>query len=287
MTDTTAQHFIIITNCVVNVALAFVAISGNALVLYGVWKTPALRSPSILLICGLASTDLCVGLIAQPLVIVTSFINLYSHSVNLKSILNQATFIIALSLCGVSLFMITGISIDRLIAIVKPLQYPSIVTSSRVTRILVVIWTVCTLGPSTLFWDVRLLFALISTIIFLCLCISIICHATIYKIMRRHRLQIHSQIQAFEDTNARTNMASLRKSAFNAFVVFIVLVICYFPFLVVCIFSDKTGDVELLVLLSGTVVFLNSALNPLLYCWRISEIRLALLQTIRRLVSGE
>ena len=287
MTDTTAQHFIIITNCVGNVALAFVAISGNALVLYGVWKTPALRSPSILLICGLASTDLCVGLIAQPLVIVTSFIKLYSHSVNLKSILNKVTFTIALSLCGVSLFMIAGISVDRLIAIVKPLQYPSIVTSSRVTRILVLIWAVCALGPSTLFWDVRLLFALISTIIFLCLCISIICHATMYKIMRRHRLQIQVQIQAFEDTNARTNMASLRKSVFNAFVVFIVLVICYFPFLVVCIFSDKTGDVELLVLLSGTVVFLNSALNPILYCWRISEIRLALLQTIRRLVSRE
>ena len=287
MTDTTAQHFIIITNCVVNVALAFVAISGNALVLYGVWKTPALRSPSILLICGLASTDLCVGLIAQPLVIVTSFIKLYSHSVNLKSILNKVTFTIALSLCGVSLFMIAGISVDRLIAIVKPLQYPSIVTPSRVTRILVVIWAVCALGPSTLFWDVRLLFALISTIIFLCLCISIICHATMYKIMRRHRLQIQVQIQAFEDTNARTNMASLRKSVFNAFVVFVVLVICYFPFLVVCIFSDKTGDVELLVLLSGTVVFLNSALNPILYCWRISEIRLALLQTIRRLVSRE
>ena len=283
MIETAAQHFTITTSCVVNVALAFVAISGNALVMYGVWKTPALRSPSILLICGLAPTDLCVGLIAQPLVIITSFIKLDSHSVNIKLILNKATFTIALSLCGVSLFMIAGISIDRIIAIVKPLQYPSIVTSSRVTRILVAIWAVCASGASTLFWDVRLLFALISANIFLCLYICIVCHATMYKIMRRHRLQI----QVFEDTNARTGMASLRKSAFNAFVVFIVLVICYFPFLVVCIFSDETGDVVLLVLLSGTVVFLNSALNPLLYCWRIGEIRLAVLQTIRRLVQRE
>ena len=289
MTETAAQHFITIANCVVNVALAFVAISGNALVLYGVWKTPALRSPSILLICGLASTDLCVGLIAQPLVIVSSFINLYSHSVNLKSILNKVTFIIALSLCGVSLFMITGISIDRLIAIVKPLQYPSIVTSSRVTCIHVVIWVVCVLAASTLLWDVRLVLALISTSILLCLCISIICHATMYKIMRRHRLHIQAQIQAFEDTNARTSMASVLKSAFNAFVVFIVLVICYCLYVVVCIvhFIGKAGDLRLEFLLSGTVVFLNSALNPLLYCWRIGEIRLAVLQTIRRLVSRE
>ena len=290
MTEEGAKHFIVIASCVANVALAFVAISGNALVLHGVWKTPALRSQSILLICGLASTDLCVGLIAQPLVIVTSFIKLYSHSVNPESILEKATFTISLLLCGVSLFMITGISIDRLIAIVKPLQYPSIVTSSRVTRILVVIWAVCALVVSTQFWERRIFVALIPTNIFICLIISIICHATIYKIMRRHRLQIHSQIQAFEDTNTRTGMASLRKSAFNAFVVFIVLVICYFPYLVVStidIIIDKVGDLTPRSLLSSTALFLNSALNPLLYCWRIREIRLAMLQTFRRLVSRE
>ena len=289
MTEPGAQRFIVIASCVANVALAFVAISGNALVLYGVWKTPALRSPSILLICGLASTDLCVGLIAQPVIIVTSFIKLYSHSVNPEPILEKATITIALLLCGVSLFMITGISIDRLIAIVKPLQYPSIVTSSRVTRILVVIWAVCALVVSTQFWHRRIFVALIPTNIFICLIISIICHATIYKIMQRHRLQIHSQIQAFEDTNTRTGMASLRKSAFNAFVVFIVLVICYFPYLVVSTIDiiDNVGDLTPRSLLSSTALFLNSALNPLLYFWRIREIRLATLQTFRGLVSRE
>ena len=289
MTDAAAQHFIIITNCVVNVALAVVAISGNALVLYGVWKAPALRSPSTLLLCGLASTDLLVGLVAQPFFIVRSFISLYSQSESLKQVIIEAYTTVGISLCATSLFIIAGISVDRLVAIVKPLQYPSIVTSSRVTRILVVIWAVCALEVSTQFWDRRIFFALIPTNIFICLIISIICHATMYKIMRRHRLQIHSQIQAFEDTNTRTSMASLRKSAFNAFVVFIVLVICYFPYLVVSTVDiiGNVVDITLGLLLSSTVVFLNSALNPLLYCWRIREIRLAMLQTFRRLVSRE
>ena len=287
--QTTAQHFIIITNCVANVALAFVAITGNALVLCGVWKAPALRSPSTLLLCGLASTDLLVGLVAQPFFIVRSFISLHSQSESLKQVIIDACTTVGISLCATSLIIIAGISIDRLIAIVKPLQYPSIVTSSRVTRILVVIWAVCALEVSTQFWDRRNFFALIPTNIFICLIISIICHATMYKIMRRHRLQIHSQIQAFEDTNTRTSMASLRKSAFNAFVVFIVLVICYFPYLVVSTVDiiGNVVDITLGLLLSSTVVFLNSALNPLLYCWRIREIRLAMLQTFRRLVSRE
>ena len=171
----------------------------------------------------------------------------------------------------------TGISIDRLIAIHKPLQYPSIVTSSRVTRINVAIWIVTILGASSGIWFV-----------FICLNISIMCHATMYKIIRRHRLQIRSQIQAFEDRNAR-NITSFRKSAFNAYVLFIVLVICYCPYFVVYIvdFIGKAGNLNLGFLLSLTAVFLNSALNPLLYCWRIREIRLAVLRTFRKLVSRE
>ena len=290
MTETTVQNVIIIANCVINLALAFVAIFGNAFVLYGVWKTPSLRSPSILLLCGLASTDFSVGFIAQPMFIARSFLELFSHSLNLKLLSINIYFTIGSCLCGSSLAMMTGISIDRLIAIYKPLQYPSIVTSSRVTRILVAIWIVSILAASSEFWEKQVLFASICLFAFICLSISIICHATMYKIMRRHRRQIHSQIQAFDDRNARTiRIISLRKSAFNAYVLFIALVICYCPFLVVRIvyFIGKASELNLGYFLSVTMVFLNSALNPLLYCWRIREIRLAVLRTFRKLLSRE
>ena len=290
MTEAAVEQVIITANCVVNSALAFVAITGNALVLYGVWKTPSLRSPSILLLCGLARTDFSVGVIAQPMLIAGSFVELFPRSVNRKLISINIYFTISSCLCGSSLAMMTAISLDRLIAIHKSLQYPSIVTSSRVTRILVAIWIVSILAASSEFWEKQVLFASICLFSFICLSISIICHATMYKIMRRHRLQIHSQIQAFDDRNARTiRIISLRKSAFNAYVLFIVLVICYCPFLVIYIvyFIGKAGELTLGFLLSPTVVFLKSALNPLLYFWRIREIRLAVLRTLRKLVSRE
>ena len=254
--------------------------------LHGVWKTPSLRSPSNLLLCGLASTDLGVGLIAQPVFITNVFVGLYSRSENLKLILAKAAATIGFFLAGTSLFMMTGISIDRLIAVVKPLQYPSIVTSSRVTRILVAICVVCAVEVSIQFWEERLRLAFVSSSVVICLSISIICHAAMYKIMRRHRLQIHSQTQAFDDRNAEAIIISLRKSVFNASILFIVLVICYCPFLVVSIvdFIGKAGELKLEFLLSSTMVFLNSALNPLLYCWRIREIRLVVLHTFLSLI---
>ena len=290
MTETAVEQVIIIANCVVNLALAFVAIFANALVLYGVWKTPSLRSPSILLLCGLASTDFSVGFIAQPIFIAKSFVELFSRSVNLKLIFININATIAFCLCGSSLVMMAGISIDRLIAIHKSLQYPSIVTSSRVTRILVAIWIVSILAGSSEFWEERVQYALIFSSVLICLSISIISHATLYKIMRRHRLQIHSQMRGFDDRNARTiHIISLRKSVFNAYIIFIVLVICYCPYLVVSIvhFTGKAGELKLEFSLSSTMVLLNSALNPLLYCWRIREIRLVVLGTFRKLVSRE
>ncbi|XP_015771592.1 PREDICTED: histamine H2 receptor-like [Acropora digitifera] len=287
MTEATVEQVIIIANCVANLALAFVAIFGNALVLYGVWKTSSLRSPFIILLCGLASTDFSVGFIAQPMFIATCFVELFSRSMNLKLIFEKIFVTIAFCLCGVSLAMMTGISIDRLIAIHKPLQYPSIVTSSRVTRIFVAIWIVSIFAASSNFWERQVLLAFICSVVLICLSISIICHSIMYKIMRRHRLQIHSQIQAFDGRNARTShIISPRKSVFNACVFFIVLAICYCPYLVVYIFYfiGKAGELKLEFLLSSTMVFLNSALNPLLYCWRIREIRLVVLRTFRKLL---
>ena len=95
----TGAQFITIANALVNLPLASVAILGNALVVYGVWKTPSLRSPSNLLLCGLASTDLIVGLIAQPLFITEVLVGLYSRSENLTFAFTKAHQMIAKSLC--------------------------------------------------------------------------------------------------------------------------------------------------------------------------------------------
>ena len=55
-----------ISACVVVIILLSVAVVGNTLILTAVWKNPSLRTPSYILLCGLAFTDLCTGLITQP-----------------------------------------------------------------------------------------------------------------------------------------------------------------------------------------------------------------------------
>ncbi|XP_068759930.1 melanocortin receptor 3-like [Montipora capricornis] len=277
------ESAIMLVNCVVNIVLAFTATIGNMLVLYAVWRKPTLRSPSILLLCGLASTDLAVGLIAQPLFIASSLIILYSRSETLKLTFQRGSNAISFPVCGVSLCIIAGLSLDRLTAILKPLQYPSIVTVRRVTGMLLAIWTVCVLAGTTQLWEKRILLAGVASVILIAFVISVICHATIFVIVRRHRQEIQIQARACEGADATASMASLQKSAFSAFIFFIVLAICYFPYLLVYIiyFTRERREGLLGRSLASTVVFMNSALNPFLYGWRVPELRNAMRQVFR------
>ena len=68
---------LLLANCAVNIPLALASVIGNALVLHAVWKTPSLRSPSILLLCGLALSDLAVGAFVQPLFITHVLVKLF------------------------------------------------------------------------------------------------------------------------------------------------------------------------------------------------------------------
>ena len=283
-----AMQKVVVVNCAVNIVLALTSIIGNTLVLHAVWKTPTLRSPSMFLLCGLALSDLAVGAVAQPLFITNDLITLYRQSggpIHMPLFLNIYNML-GFSLCGISLCTVAAISVDRLLAIQKSLQYPSIVTIPRVTRLLVAIWTACVILASTQIWHQKSLLILMGTVICVCLCISTISHVKIYQTVRHHRHAIQIQLQAVgSNTGNANNMSGLKKSAFNAFIVFLVLIICYCPYLVVYVISSFYSINDFLARsLASTVVFTNSSLNPFLYCWRLREIRKVVLPTLRKLV---
>ena len=51
---------------IVNCVFLLPGIIGNVLVILAVWKTPSLQTPSNALLTSLATSDLAVGLLAQP-----------------------------------------------------------------------------------------------------------------------------------------------------------------------------------------------------------------------------
>ena len=118
---TDAIKKVLVINCAVNIPLALTSIIGNLLVLHAVWKTPTLHVSSMVLLCGLALSDLAVGAVVEPLFITDDLIRLYSKSERLKSLFMSAFNVFGFSLSGISLCTVTAVSEDRLVAIQKTL----------------------------------------------------------------------------------------------------------------------------------------------------------------------
>ena len=285
ITDAVKQ--VLVINCAVNIPLAITSIIGNSLVLHAVWKTPTLRSPSVVLLCGLALSDLTVGVVVQPFFIANDLITLFSQDQSLKTLFLRIYNLLAFYVCGISLFTITAVSVDRLVAIQKPLRYASIVTIPRVRCILVSVWITCAILVNAQFWNDTIFLALVAVSICACLFISAFSHVKIYKIVRDHKRRIQIQLEAVESNtvDVHNNMSGLKTSALNALIVFLVLLACYYPYFIVFVVTSVFPiNVMLSTSLASTVVFINSTLNPFLYCWRISEIREVVKQTCHELV---
>ena len=278
------NHFtpetVIIINCVLNAPLMLISILGNALVLAAIIRTPSIRStPHMIMLCSLAVSDFLVGLIVQPIYIAERLTK--DRFVHLVSVM------MGYYLCVVSLMTITAITVDRFLALHYHMRYATLVTESRVKYILTIIWLINFLSPGFVIWNSRVHSLVAATGTIICLLICMASFIRIYCFIRRHQLQIHAQQQAVQSSDAGNNLnvTRLKRSALNTFVFFIVLIICYFPMYVLLTLyglSIKAWQSEWQF--ARTAVYMNSSINPFLYCWRLSELRTAVVKSAKQML---
>ena len=106
--------------------------------------------------------------------------------------------------------------------------------------------------------------------------------------LRQHQCSVRDNVlQGQANTGEMPlNLERYKKTVVSIALVQLALVICYFPFIIFLIFAMHLKDIHsrpyFILNFTATLVFLNSSLNPFLYCWRIKEIRQAVKATIRR-----
>jgi len=285
------NHKIIIS--AFNVPLSITVLLGNALIINALQKPSALHPSSKLLFGSLAITDLCVGLIAQPLRVI------YLMSPEQSRLCYHVWLLyntLGLIFCGVSLLTLTEISVDRLLALMLGVRYKHLVTLRRVWVVVVSSWLSIMAIVIIIFYNFSISDFVVCTILLLCIIISTCSYTKIYFALRKHQAQLQSH--AAEQTgpsrscsgqskrSTPLNIARYRKSVSSALWVQVTLVVCYVPFgVIIAIFSitgRNTPAIDLGWEIMTVVVFLNSSLNPFIYCWKIREIRLAVRDTLSR-----
>ena len=280
-----------------NVFLSITAFLGNTLILVALGKESSLHPPSKLLLRCLAVTDLCVGLIAEPLLVVY-WMSLVQEYWDFCRYVYYVSYISGFILCSVSLLVLTAISVDRLLALLLGLRYRQVVTLKRLYVIVVTFWIVSTV-VALCFLVNRLVNSWYSyTVIPLSLVISVICYTKIFLGLRHRQkrqvqviavIVVQEFVQRENPTQTiRLNTARYRKAVSSALWLQLVLAACYLPYSVVSfVFSDRGNLSSFSFLawqLAVTLVCLNSSLNPFLYCWKITELRQAVRRTIRQVI---
>ena len=267
----------------VNISLSITAFLGNFLILVALQKETSLHPPFKLLYRNLAITDLCVGIAAEPL-----------YAAYLISVVNERWMICyytdllgvfsAFVLCSVSLFTLTAISVDRLLALSLRLRYRQVVTLKRTSVSALGVWFLSIVGSSTLFWNALMhkWYQYIGTA--LSLIIALFSYTRIFFILRHNQSQVH--VESHVSDGQLPNEPRYRKAVYSALWVQITMVVCYLPFAVAVALTPERGmslSKYLTRQFTGSLIYLNSSLNPLLYCWKVREVRQAVKETLRQL----
>ena len=274
----------IICLTVINVFLSITAILGNTLILAALQKESSIHPPSKLLLRSLATTDLCVGLISEPLHIIYEM-SLVNERWNICRYAVVSSFLAGYILGSVSLLTLTAISVDRLLALLLGLRYRQIVTFKGTCITITAFWVFSTVATTMYFWNYLITFLFTYLVISLCLITSSISYTKIFLALRHSQSRVHEHVrQEVRSRPILLNMPRYRKAVTSALLLQLTLAVCYLPHGIVTALWTKNEVSSSLFLArqcTVTVIYLNSSINPILYCWKIIEVR----QAVKSLIS--
>lgn len=288
---TGAYEGIRIANCAINVLLSYTAITLNTITILALRKT-SLSSPLKTLLLSLAVSDLGVGLLVQPLYVASFVMESEGNSSASYNFVIKSYDMIVVFLCVASFLGVTALSVDRFLAIHLHLRYQAIVTHKRVVASVVSIWVLSAVISQTALRIRKVTFLMFGTISVICLISSAFFYYKIYVTVQRHANQIQVlQLQPRQGDNEMVEYnARLKKAAIGTFYVYLVFLICNLPntlfFLIPSNLVHQSADLGTILSLADTLVFLNSSLNPLIYCWKMRHIRQAIMEMLRKIYLG-
>ena len=148
-------------------------------------------------------------------------------------------------------------------------------------------WILSIVGASTLFWNRLITSWFQYKVAALCLVTTTVAYTKIFCTLRHNQIHVQNHVDQGQTSQAISlDIARYRKAVYSALWVKGTLVICYLPYVVVVALQPQRGmslSIYRAQQFTATLLYSNSSLNPLLYCWKIREARQAVKVTLRQL----
>ena len=272
-----------LTLAVIGFTLSAVTTVGNSTLLLTIFRDPRrlLQTPPSLLITNLCVSDLMMGLVAGNLVAVKDVYR-YQH----LPVPNNLDQVVRLVL-GLTLFVSSGtiiaLSYDRYIVVMYPFKYKSTVTKTRVKIFIAVMWIV---SLNICFVPVIKIPEKILAIVFahthasLPIVIVTVMYIKVFRALGERKRELREA----GITSKMRSKKVLDRERQMVVTILIVLALFYVTFLPEFIalhllhFSQTCARslvFKKLEIIFSRFLFLNSAMNPFVYAWRLPKYRKA------------
>ena len=262
--------------------LAPMTVTGNAFVLAAIWRNPALRTPSYVLLAGLAFPNFCTGLISLPLAAVSNLAHLRESSMTCTLVL--ISYCVSQFCAYLTVVVIAMAAAERWLCMSRR----SLLTVRRVTILYIIVVflitafvTVRVFSFGYLSKDIdNLLNGAFLTAAAICILVMAVSYYKVFRIIRHHQKGVQAN-------HSSINISKYKKSIFTVLYILALFVISYLPYLgnaLTFYVLQEFGDMFLAcVKFTSIIIYVSSLLNPLLYCWRIKEIKMGVKSLVRKL----
>ena len=259
----------------------------NILVIVAVKTNRLLRSKSNVSLACLATTDLLVGLVVQPLQIVHYSFLLKGETGIICSMLAKIRAIFTTKCAIASLNLSVLLSVERYFAIKHSFAYENLVTEVRIIVATGLVWAVAIAIPTEDFWPPKIQYVgLLLVVIMQLISIAsvIYLNVSVYREVRRNEKQIIANQVSLE---AKEKLLKNKKAFYCTIIVLLSIFLCYFPAniivaIMISFLKDSIAINEKLMManLITLLPILNSLFNPLIYAVRIRYFRVAFIQLL-------
>ena len=287
MGETQEFYSTLVVNCIFNAFFSYTAIALNTITIQALRKTSQIPKTLKILLLSLAASDLWVGLLTQPLFIAFLLLRIEQSSNSVIYTVEIAYYTQHILFSSASFLGVVALTVDRYLAICLHLRYQELVTHRRVVAVVIATWVLSVI-LSLLTWIItrQVILIILVTLQAVFIITTGFCYYKIYAIIRRLKNQICAlQIQQAGQNDGMANTVRLRKTAVGTFYVYIAFLACYGPLFCVLLSLRIYGETTLLLQLwyyAMTLVFMNSSLNPLIYCLKMRQVRQGIIMEILR-----
>ena len=261
----------------------------NILVMVAVKTNRQLCTKSNVSLACLATTDLVVGLVVQPLQIVHYSFMLKGETGMICSRQSKITIAITTSCLVATLNHFVVLSGERYLAIKHSYAYENLVTKVRVIAVSGLVWAAAIIFSIEDFLSANIQYNLkfvITIMQFICLALVVYFNVSVYREVRRNEKQIFANQVSLE---VKQKLLKNKKAFYCTIIVLFTIFLCYFPanIIVVIMISFMKDSIAInvkhIMLHTLTLLpILNSLFNPLIYAVRIRYFRVAFIQLLLR-----